>query len=70
MRTKETNAYSPFRLPRCETFLKNSLLKCEALTAMSSHKEEKDKNMDLCDEYNSKILNIFCLVYKLSHKTY
>lgn len=37
---------------------------------MTSHTEEKDKNIDPSDDYNSKILNIFCIIYKLSHKTY
>ena len=37
---------------------------------MTSHTEEKDKNIDPRDDYNSKILNIFCIIYKLSHKTY
>lgn len=67
---KQTKCLLSFQIKCCETFLKDSLLKCEALPAMTSHTEEKDKNIDPSDDYNSKILNIFCIIYKLSHKTY
>lgn len=59
--TNQQNAYSPFILPRCEIFGKDSVLKCEALTALNSY--TKKKNTDPSFEYNSITLNIFCLIY-------
>lgn len=41
--TNQQNAYSPFILPRCEIFEKDSLLKCENLPATSSYTKKKEK---------------------------
>lgn len=46
-KTNQENVYSLFRLPKCEIFWRDSLLKCEALPTTSSYTKKKDETTDI-----------------------